>query len=392
MNAANPTLDTASQRLATGMDEAARQLILNALVGCGERIVFEGFLRDSYADLRDYASALEQVWGAEMAENVRFVATVTANEQSTIPSFSDPYRAENAVANAVLLHMPEPDFRLAVFQAVHDQRFAASPAERITSICKRRGIPWEFTESDGFVWTGDAEVEELALHPALSAIQDPRFAGTKNHFDAARSELAQGTPTALRQSVLESACAVEGAMKVVLTQHCVAYNDGDTAFPLFKRLVTAGIVPQLMEYAVLGAASPRNKLGGHGGEEPHEVPQEIAEAVASPPRPSRSPTCTSCCRRLQCSEALGPSLCLSLMDSRPPRERIVDIGCGAAGLGCGPVPCSRARRNARRWGAGRGSGAPATQLTRVRFARRRSPARAAPPEGRIDDGTHCPVT
>lgn len=159
-------------------------------------------------------------------------------------------------------------------------RLAASPVERITSICKRRGIPWEFTTSDGFTWIGDAEVEELATRPALSAIQDRRFAGVKNHFDAARSELSLGTPTALRQSVHESACAVEGAMKVVLVQRGVQHDEKDTAFKLFDHLVNAEIVPRFMEYCVLAAASPRNKRGGHGaGEAPHDVPQEIAEGV-----------------------------------------------------------------------------------------------------------------
>lgn len=280
MSAANPMLDTASQRPATGMDKAARQLILNALEGCAEHAVTDSFLRDSYPDLADYVTALRQVWGDDAAEDVAYVVTIVSNEQSTIPSFGDPHRAENAVANALLLHMPEPDFRLAVFQAVRDQPLTANPAERITSICKRRGIPWEFTASDGFTWIGDAEMEVLAVRPALSAIQDPRLAGPKSHFDSARSELALGTPTALRQCVHEAACAVEGAMKVVLTQRGIAYNEGDTAFPLFDRLVVAGIVPQFMQFCVLGAASPRNKRAGHGAAEvPHEVPQEMAEAV-----------------------------------------------------------------------------------------------------------------
>src|SRR5580692_5020156 len=45
-------------------------------------------------------------------------------------------------------------------------------------------------------------------------------------------------------------------------------------------LLTAESVPRFMEYCVLAAALPRNKRGGHGaGEAPHDVPQEIAEAV-----------------------------------------------------------------------------------------------------------------
>jgi HEPN domain-containing protein len=261
------------------MDEGARQLILDTLEGCPERAVLQGFLRDAYPDLEDYVKALREVWGEDAAEEVGYAVTVRLNEQSTIPSFGDAYRGEENVANAALLHVPEPDFRLAVHKAVQEQTLAINPLERINAICGRRGIPWEFTAADGFTWIGDAEVEELAMRPALSAVQDPRLTGAKDHFSSARSELAEGTPKALRQSVHESACAVESAMKAVLTQRGVEYDERDTAFKLFGHLVAAGIVPQFMEYAVLSVASPRNKVAGHGGEEPHDVSEELAETV-----------------------------------------------------------------------------------------------------------------
>ncbi len=273
-------LDTATQRPATGMDGDARQLILNTLEGSSERAVVAGLLRDSYAGLTDYLTAVRQVWGDEAADDVGYAVVVAQNRQSTIPSFGEPHRANEAIANALLLHMPEPDFRSSVFRAVQELRLAASPVERITSICRKRGIPWEFTANEGFRWIGDAEVEASALRPALSAIEDPRLLGARNHFEAARSELALGTPTSLRQSVHESACAVEGTMKVLLAQRGVPYDEKDAAFKLFDRLVNAEVVPRFMEYCVLAAASPRNKRGGHGaGEAPHGVPQEIAEGV-----------------------------------------------------------------------------------------------------------------
>jgi hypothetical protein len=56
------------------------------------------------------------------------------------------------------------------------------------------------------------------MRPARRAVEDPRLQGVKSHFDSAQSELALGTPDSLRKSVHESACAVEGAMKVLLTQ------------------------------------------------------------------------------------------------------------------------------------------------------------------------------
>jgi hypothetical protein len=279
MQAGDPMLDTASQRPATGMDEGARQLILSTLEGCPERAVMHGLLQDSYASVEDYLAAVGAVWGEDAATDVGYAVAVRANEMSTVPSMGDPYRKEEAVANALLLHCPEPDYRVAVWKAVQERDLAVNPVDRINTICRRRGIPWEFTAAEGFAWVGDAEVEELAMRPALSAIEDARLTGAKHHFEVARSELAAGTPTTLRQSVHESACAVEAAMKAVLSQRGVEYDEKDTAFPLFGRLVDADIVPRFMEFAVLGAASPRNKSAGHGAEEPHEVSEELAETV-----------------------------------------------------------------------------------------------------------------
>jgi hypothetical protein len=280
MAMANPMLDTASQRPATGMDKAARQLILNTLEGASNRSISSAFLQDRYADLEDYTVAVREVWGDAPADRMSNAVARAVNEQPTVVAFGDTQRAEERVANAVVLAMPEPDFRVAVFEVARGHTLASDPVARITSICRKRGIPWEFTAGEGFRWIGDAEVEASAMRPALSAVEDPRFLGVKSHFDSARSELALGTPTALRQSVHESACAVEGAMKVLLTQRKVAYDETDAAFKLFDDLASAGILPQFMQFSVLAAASPRNKRGGHGaGEVPHNAPQEMAEAV-----------------------------------------------------------------------------------------------------------------
>jgi hypothetical protein len=75
---------------------------------------------------------------------------------------------------------------------------------RITAICKRRGIPWEFTASEGFGWVGDADVETSAMRPALSAIADRRLAGaTRSEFEQARVQLAVGTSAAVAIAYLQ---------------------------------------------------------------------------------------------------------------------------------------------------------------------------------------------
>ncbi len=278
---ANPMLETAAQRPATGMDKAARKLILRALKGSSRLTVLNGFMRDRYPDFEDYIAAVRTVWGDSPADKIAAALTKVASEQpEVIFTPAERRQMEELAANAVLLQMPEPDFRVAVFDGFSQNPRAIGPVERINKICKQRGIPWEFNGSDGFRWVGDAEVEMLALRPALSSIEDPRFASAKSHFDSARSELALGTQQALPQSVHESACSVESAMKVLLTQRGVQHDEKDTAFKLFDNLVNAEVVPQFMQFSVLAAASPRNKRGGHGaGEVPHDVPLAMAEAV-----------------------------------------------------------------------------------------------------------------
>jgi hypothetical protein len=276
----NPFLDTASKRPTTGMDTGARQLILNTLDGCSNRAVTYWFLEDDYADFNDYTVAVRQVWGDAPADRMSNAVARAVNESPRAVSVVSMNDHEEGIAGAMLLYMPDPDFRLAVSDAVRQHPLTSDPAGRITSICKKRGISWEFTASEGFGWMGDAEVETLVMRPALSAIEDPRFLGVKADFDPARAALGGGTPTELKRCIHEAACAVESAMKVVLTENGDGYDETDTAFPLFDHLKAAGRVPEFMRGAVLGAAWARNKKGGHGpGAVPHDVPVEMAEAV-----------------------------------------------------------------------------------------------------------------
>ena len=146
-------LDTASQRPATGMDEGARQLILDTLEGCPQRAVLEGFLRDAYAHLEDYVNAVREVWGEDAATDVGYAVNVRANEMSTVPSMGDAYRKEEEIANALLLHMPEPDFRLAVHKATQERDLAIEPgwtaSTRSASAAASRGSSRPPTASRG---------------------------------------------------------------------------------------------------------------------------------------------------------------------------------------------------------------------------------------------------
>jgi hypothetical protein len=274
-------LDTASQRPATGLNAEARELLLRVSIWSPGPIV-RLFFADLYASYDDYYAAVGDVWGAAAADQCReSVATYTdAALRRQGPLASSDWATADYAALGLLRVMPEPDFR----RAVHDALRAAPPdwcEERVTEICRRRGAPWVYSLGAGFEWIGDAEVDARAIQPALTAIADSRFAGgVKAEFDAARSELALGTPVALSQSVHQAGCAVESAMKVLLTDNGVAYGPGDTAQPLFDHIVVAGVAPREMDRLVLGAATPRNRWGGHGaGATAHAVTQAEAEAV-----------------------------------------------------------------------------------------------------------------
>ncbi|MGH2837322.1 MAG: hypothetical protein ACRDJY_03100, partial [Thermoleophilaceae bacterium] len=190
---------------------------------------------------------------------------------------------EVAGAYALLVAMPEADFRVAVEDGLRIALRMDEAAPRITQVLRARGIPWVFTEENGFEWVGDELVEELVVNPAVSALSDPRFAGgVKSEFGSARNELRADTATSRKQAVYEAGCSVESAMKVVLDAHGVQYAPTATAQPLFDHLVNANIVPRYMEREVLGAATPRNKTAGHGaGAIQHDVSTEEAEGVVA---------------------------------------------------------------------------------------------------------------
>lgn len=274
--------DTATLRPATGLDTGARQLILQVVfeLGASPSQILGGFFRDRFGSYQDYFAALGQLEDEATAFHMKQQvdsARVDAQFPMTIGPSIGP---GDASALRLLMLMPARDFRAAISDLIPQYERANEPADRVTKICRARGIPYEFDRAHGFQFIGDAQVESRAIRPALSAIGDARFAGgVKSNFDSAREELAEGTPAALSKCVHQAACAVESAMKVVLDHRKVAYDEHATARPLFDALVGDGIPPH-MERIVLSTMTPRNRKGGHGpGAVPHNVSEQEAETV-----------------------------------------------------------------------------------------------------------------
>ena len=154
--------------------------ILHTLEGAPERAVLYGFLTDRYANVEDYTRGVREVWGDAPADRMNSALTRAINEQPSVVAFGDTQRAEERAANAVLVHMPEPDFRAAVSEAVRQQRLAASPVDRITSIGQapnpvgvhgERGIPLDRRRGDG--GSRDAPSAECDRRPAAPRRQEP---------------------------------------------------------------------------------------------------------------------------------------------------------------------------------------------------------------------------
>lgn len=201
---------TSQLRSATGLDEGARKALLRLLLEGG--LVEHGHIAaaflgaETYGDLDDYLRAVAEVWGEEAAQRITTEIAVRTAPLVDSSRLLDPERArqEAAVTGtpiALLLSMPESDFLTAIENSIPHLRDAfriAGLASALNKVLERRGAPYR-AEGVGamtrFVWTGDAVVEQQVLRPALSALDDSRFAnGPKIEFDRARDELRAGDP------------------------------------------------------------------------------------------------------------------------------------------------------------------------------------------------------
>jgi hypothetical protein len=211
----HPHVDTAAQRPATGLDSGARVLILRVVEEIlfrqqanvpPQTVVIRWFFENRYGSYQDHMSAVESVWaGVERFRLEQAVAEAQVNAEFpaglTIPSRS---AGQEAGQLALLLSMPEPDFRLAVEIALRKLDQLANVAERITTICRNRGIPWRLHPHDGFEWVGDQTIEREVMAPALTILNDVRLAsGAGKEFAQARAELKLGTPDARKQVLVE---------------------------------------------------------------------------------------------------------------------------------------------------------------------------------------------
>jgi hypothetical protein len=150
-------LGNPQRRTASGIGAATRALILKALRGVSTAAVANAFIRGRYGDFDTYVAVVREQWGDEPAREMTAAVSQAAHFQPILVAVPTEHEREEMTCEAILLHMPEPDFRLAVHEAC---QFVAHPdraAKRVSAICDTRGIAWRFTAREGFRRIRDTE-------------------------------------------------------------------------------------------------------------------------------------------------------------------------------------------------------------------------------------------
>jgi len=163
MGAPYPIPDDTPGRAASSMDTAARGAILKTLRGVSKSALVDGFLSDRYDGLDEYAAHVRERWGDAAAQQLRGAVAQAAIYQPILVRIPTEREREEMVGEAVLLHMPESEFRLCVSRVSGTVAHPARTAKRISAICRRLRLPWEFTVNEGFRRLGrgeDSEPEE----------------------------------------------------------------------------------------------------------------------------------------------------------------------------------------------------------------------------------------
>ena len=233
--------------------------------------------RHGYGSMNEVIEDLQERFSDEEAAHFqKEMKRVAAEERMAfVVGGSNPY------AEPALLALPEALFLDAVecgFEAHGGYGGGFPEAAEINALFERRGVYFRLDRWGRFEWVGDPGAWKEVTEPALSALQDPRLAGARNEFEAARAHLRKGSSKNVEDTIEEAAKAVESAMKVLLHERGIKLKGNETATPLFNLLRDNGVVEAEADQAVLGVARIRNKWGGHGaGQAPRNPPSSLAE-------------------------------------------------------------------------------------------------------------------
>lgn len=260
------------------------------------------FELEAFGNVDDYLDAVRSAWGFEAAQSVR------EDMQATIARHTDEHRLDwQTTAREArrsygplgfLLSIPIADFLTAVdagVGAVGDARQKAKLPFAINKICERRGVPHRMSRADEgarFEWMGDDAINQLAVAPALSALDDPRLArGAKTEFEGARDQLRRNTTESRKRAVAEACNAVESTMKVTLAENGRGLPEPQTLSRLVDRLVSENLAEGELKELLVAPGFFGNRKSRHGaGYAAHDVSEASALRLQLPRQRSQLPT------------------------------------------------------------------------------------------------------
>lgn len=257
-----------------------------------------------YGTLADYMRDCDRRFGPGAGDALR--ARMSAEWQELVSAVPRAQAATpQSVANVELSQrpylwfraMPDADFVVALecalalarnHLALHDLGMPPTDirghlVEHVNGLFARRAVPYRVDyESFRVVADDDAGPVEVALRPALAALEDARLLSARSEFEDALAKSRSVRPKDLEDAVEESRKAVESAMKVVLQARGVTLSGKETTWPLHNALVANGVLPQHTDQIITAAARLANADASHGaGTEVRDVRPYIARAAVA---------------------------------------------------------------------------------------------------------------
>lgn len=135
---------------------------------------------------------------------------------------------------------------------------------------RENGIGYEF--SNGILVRKDSEfLHEEVTKPALYLLQDQAFDGALEEFLKAHDHYRKGN---YGDSILNAGKAFESTMKTIGDRGAWGLTGKENASTLITLLINKQVIPDYLQTTLLGLATLRNKVAGHGQGSASVVVQE----------------------------------------------------------------------------------------------------------------------
>lgn len=184
-------------------------------------------------------------------------------------------RCSDADENEVLLDLIEVSMReIDEFQRYHgDFRMSKAKAvEELNLRFRENGVGYEFT--DNILIRKDSDIlHKEVTKPALYLLHEQRFDGALQEYLKAHEHYRKGD---YKDAIVNAGKAFESTMKTIGTLESLGLTGRENASNLINLLISNRVIPAYLENSLMGLATVRNNLGGHGqGATPVVVPEYL---------------------------------------------------------------------------------------------------------------------